>query len=107
MIASDIERFCNALPQTLPFPALKISDTLRIKTEYGQNEETRREGERELKTPPEQITVRVQKVSPQLPPMSMLKSSTTKVVLLTIIAILPSFGLASQTPCNQVVARGH
>ena len=31
MIASDVERFCNAPPQTLPFPAPKSSDTFRIK----------------------------------------------------------------------------
>jgi len=97
MIASDAERFCNAPPQALPFPALKISDTFRIKTGYEQNEETRRESKRELKTPPAQIMVRVQKVSPRLPKMRMLKSSTTEVVLLIIIAILPRFGLASQT----------
>jgi hypothetical protein len=97
MIVSDFEGFCSAPSQTLPFPALKISDTFRIKTGYGQNEETRREGERELKTPPAQMTVRVQKVSPRLPPMRMLKLSTTKVVLLIIMAILLRFGLASQT----------
>jgi hypothetical protein len=101
MIASDVERFCNAPPQTLPFLALKISDTFRIKTGYGQNEETRREGERELKTPAAQITVRVQKVSPRLPPMRMLTLSATKVVLLIIIAILLRYGLASQTPSAQ------
>jgi len=98
MIASDVERFCTAPPQTLPFPAFKMFKTFRIKTGYGQNEETRREGERELKTPPAQITVRVQKVSPQLLPMRMLKFSTTKVALLAIILILLRFGLASQTP---------
>jgi len=97
MIASDVERFCNAPPQTLPFPALKISDTFRIKTGYGQNEETRREGERELETPPAQITVRVQKVSPRLPPMRI----TTRAVLLIIIAFLLRYGLASQTPSAQ------
>jgi len=101
MIASDVENFCNASPQNLPFPALKMSDTFRIKTGYGQIEETRREGERELKTPPAQITVRVQKVSPRLLPKRMLKLSTTKVALITIIAILPRFGLASQTPSAQ------
>ena len=97
MIAINVERFCKALPQTLPFPALKISD----KTGYGQNEEIRREGERELKTPPAQIMVRVQKVSPQLPPIRMLKLRMTKEVLLSIIAILLRYGLVSQTPSAQ------
>ena len=97
IIASVVENFCNAPPQTLPFPALKISDTFRIKAGYGQNKETRREGERELKTPPAQITVRVQKVSPRLPPMRI----TTKAVLLIIIAILMRYRLTSQTPSAQ------
>ena len=101
MIASDVGRFCNASPQTLPFPVPKSSHTFRIKTGYGQNEETRREGERDLKTPPAQITVKVPKVSPRLPPMHMLNLSTTKVVLLIIIAILPRFGLAIQTVSAQ------
>jgi len=107
MIANDVERFCNAPPQTLPFPALKISDTFRIKTGYGQNEETRREGEKELKTPAAQIMVRVQKISPRLPPMCMLRLSTTKVVLLIIIAILLGYGLASQTPSAQPQCISH
>jgi len=45
--------------------------------------------------------VRVQKVSPQLPPIRMLKLRMTKEVLLSIIAILLRYGLVSQTPSAQ------
>jgi len=67
MSASDVERFHNAPPETPPFPYFKISDTFRIKTGYGQNEETQGEHEEESKTFPTQTSARVQKISPRLP----------------------------------------